>query len=214
MVEEIRRKSRRMLGFDPETGVTTPSSPHNLSSEGQMKEDMHSEVESLPPFDPQVGGVVKTLEQGYLQPFTPPLTNMNSQVIVEVPTQKYTLSHQRYTPQTEELTLESLGLPSTSQNAPFSMAILTMINTQHVGLPANYKTLADTIGFDQPFSNLIQFDRLDLNSIPNTLPHSISLPNIPAPLTLLTPTDLNQHGTYQVPTPSSNVRNRVVTQAA
>ena len=100
MAEQIHRKCRRMLKLDPETGVTPPPSPHNLSSEGQMKEEMHSEFESLPPFEPQVEGVVKTLEEGYLQPYNPPLTDMNSPMIVEIPTQTSTLSHQRYIPQT------------------------------------------------------------------------------------------------------------------
>ena len=100
MEEKIHKKSRRMFGLDLEIGVTPPSSPHNLSSEGQMKEYMHSEVESLPPFEPQVEGIVKTLEEGFLQPLNPPLTDMNSPVIVEVPTQTSTLSHKRYTPQT------------------------------------------------------------------------------------------------------------------
>ena len=100
MVEQIRRKSRMMLRLDPETGVTPPSSPYNLSSEEQMKEQMHSKVESFPPFEPQVEGVVETLEEGYLQPSNPHLTDMNSPIIVELPTQTSTLFHQRYTPQT------------------------------------------------------------------------------------------------------------------
>ena len=86
--------------MDLETGVTPPSSSHNLSSEGQMKEDMHYEVESPLLFEPQVEGVVETLEEGYLQPFNQPLTNMNSPMIVEVPTQTFTSSHQRCTTQT------------------------------------------------------------------------------------------------------------------
>ena len=108
MAEQIHRKSRRMLGLDLKTRVTPPSSPHNLSSEGQMKKDMHSEVESLLAFEPQVEGVVETLEECYLQPFNPPLTGMNSTVIVEVPTQTSTLSHQRYTPQKKKLPLNLL----------------------------------------------------------------------------------------------------------
>ena len=70
------------------------------------------------------------------------------------------------------------------------------------------------IGFDLPLSDLVQFGRLDLNQVPNTLPHSISLLNIPAPSTFVRPADLSQHGTSQTPTPSLNVRNRVVTQVA
>ena len=50
MAEQIPRKSRRMLIFDLETGITPPSSPHNLPSEGKMKEEIHSEVESFPLF--------------------------------------------------------------------------------------------------------------------------------------------------------------------
>ena len=100
MAEQIHRKSRRMLKLDPETRVTPPSSPHKLSSEGQMKEDMHSEDVSLPLFKAQVEGVLETLEEGYLQPFNTPLTDVNSPMIVEVPTQTSNLSHQRYTPQT------------------------------------------------------------------------------------------------------------------
>ena len=87
------------------------------------------------------------------------------------------------------------------------------MNTQHTCLTTNYRTLADSIGFDQPLSNLIQFGRLDFNSVPNAIPHSISSPNIRTPSTLLIPTDLNLHGTSRVPTPSLNVTNRVVTQA-
>ncbi|CAF4359890.1 unnamed protein product [Adineta steineri] len=60
-----------------------------------MKEDIHSEVESFRPFESQVEGVVETLEEGYLQPSNPPLTNMNSPVIVELPTQTSSLLHQR-----------------------------------------------------------------------------------------------------------------------
>ena len=47
---------------------------------------MHYEVESLPLFEPQIEEVVETLEGGFLQPLNRPLTDMNSPVIVEVPT--------------------------------------------------------------------------------------------------------------------------------
>ena len=66
MVEKIRRKSRRMLRLDPETGITPPSSPHDLPSTRQMNEEIHSDIESFPPFESQVEGIVETLEEGYL----------------------------------------------------------------------------------------------------------------------------------------------------
>jgi len=135
-------------------------------------------------------------------------------VIVEVLTQTSTLLHQRYTPQIGELTLESLGLPPTSQNAPFSMVISTMLNTQHASVPSNYRTLSDTIGFDWLLVDLIQFRGLDLNLVPNTLPHSISSPNNPTPSRFLRTDGFNQHGTSEVPTLSSNVRNRIVSQVS
>lgn len=75
---------------------------------------------------------------------------MNSLVIVELPTQTSSLSHQMYLPHIEVLTVDSLGFPSTSQNVPFSMENSTMVNTQPVDLLVNYRTLADTIGIDQP----------------------------------------------------------------
>ena len=100
MAEQIHRMSSRMLGLDLETGITPPSSPHHLSSEGKMKEEIHSKVEIFPPLKSQVEGDVETLEEAYLQPSNPPLNDMNSPVIVEVPTQTCSLLHQRYTPQT------------------------------------------------------------------------------------------------------------------
>ena len=99
---------------------------------------------------------------------------MNSLVIVELPTQTYSLSHQRYLPHIEALITESLGFPSTSQNVTFAMANSTIVNTQLADLPTNYRTLADTIGFDRPLADLIQFGRLDLSSVPITIPHSVA----------------------------------------
>ena len=94
------------------------------------------------------------------------------------------------------------------------MATLAIVNTQLADLLENYKTLVDTIGLDRPLSDLIQFGRLGLKSIPNTLPQSISSSDILSPLTLLRPDNLKLHGTSQVPTPSLSVRNRIVTQDA
>ena len=120
---------------------------------------------------------------------------MNSPVIVDLPIQTSSLSHQRYLPHIEAVTAESLGFPSTSQNVHFSMENSTMVNTQPTYLLANYRTLADTIGLDRPLSNLIQFGRLELSSVPNFVPHSVASPNIPTPLTLLRMANLTQHGT-------------------
>ena len=111
------------------------------------------------------------MEEGYLQPSNPPLTNMNSPMIVELPTQTFLLSHQKYLPHIEALTTESLVFPSTSQNVSFSMANSTMVNTQPSDIPSNYSTLVDTIGHNRPLADLNQFGRLDLNLVPDTLSH-------------------------------------------
>ena len=137
---------------------------------------------------------------------------MSIPVISEFPTQPSSLSPQRHLPQMEALIVEPLGFPSTSQNVPFSMAYSTMVNTQPANLPTNYRSLAETIGFDRPLANLIQFEKLDLSSVPNTVPHSVTPSNIPPPSTLKRPIDLAQHGTSHVQTSSSSTRNRVVTQ--
>ena len=73
---------------------------------------------------------------------------MNILVIVALPTQTSSLSHQWYLPHIEALTAESLGFPSTSKNVPFSMTNSTMVNTQLADLPTNYRALVDTIGLD------------------------------------------------------------------
>lgn len=75
-----------------------------------------------------------------------------------------------------------------------------MVNTQPSNISTNYRSLADKIGFDRPLANLIQFGRLDLSSVPNTIPHSVASSNIPPPLTLTRPTNLTQHGTSHVQT--------------
>ena len=126
MEEHIRRKSRRMFGLNPKTRNTPTSSPHDLSSIGKMNKEIHFDIEIFPPFESQVEGIVETLEEGYLRPSNPPLTNMNSLVIVELPTHTSSLSHQRYLPHIEALTTESLGFLSTSQNVLFSMENSTM----------------------------------------------------------------------------------------
>ena len=68
---------------------------------------------------------------------------MNSMVIVELPTQTSSLSHQMYLPHIEELTTESVGFPSTSQNVPFFMENSTIVYTQLADLPTNYRALVD-----------------------------------------------------------------------
>ena len=55
-----------MFGLDLETEITPPLSPHDLPSIEQMNEELHSDIESFPPFESQVEGVVETLEEGYL----------------------------------------------------------------------------------------------------------------------------------------------------
>ena len=63
-----------------------------------MNEELHSDIESFAPFESQVEGVVETLEEGYLRPSNPPLTNMSILVISELPTQTSSLPPQRYLP--------------------------------------------------------------------------------------------------------------------
>lgn len=137
---------------------------------------------------------------------------MSIPVINELPTQPSSLSPQRYFPHMETLTVKSLGFPSTSHNVPFLMAYLTMVNTQLSNLPTNNRSLVDTIGLDQPLANLIQFGRLDLSLISNTVSHLVASSNSPPPLTLIRLTNLTQHCTSHVQTSSSSTRNRVITQ--
>ena len=66
MAENICRRSRRMLELDPELEITPPLSPHDLPSLKQMNEYLHSDIESFPPFESQVEGVIETIEEGYL----------------------------------------------------------------------------------------------------------------------------------------------------
>jgi hypothetical protein len=103
-----------MLGLDLGTEITPSLSPHGLPSTEKMNIELHSNIESFPPFESQVEGVVETLEEGYLQPSNPPLTHVSVLVIIEFPTQSSSLSPQRYLPHIEALTIESLGFPSTS----------------------------------------------------------------------------------------------------
>ena len=90
----------------------------------------------------------------------------------------------------------------------------TMVNTQLANLLENYRSLVDTIGFDRPLADLIQFGWLDLSLVPNTIPHLVAPSNIPPPSTLTRSTDLTQHGTNQVQTSLSSIRNWVITQSS
>ena len=121
--------------MDPKTGITPPSSPHDFPRARLMNQEIHFDVESFHPFESKFEGIVKTLEKGYLGPSNPPLTDMNSLVIVELPTQAYFLLHQRCLPHIEEHTTESLKFPSTSQNVSFLMENLTIVNNQPADLP-------------------------------------------------------------------------------
>ena len=85
MEKNIRRRSKRMLGLDIETKMTPPLSPYDLPSTKKMNEKLHSDIDIFPPFESQVE-VFETLEEGYLQPSNPPLTEMSILVISEFPT--------------------------------------------------------------------------------------------------------------------------------
>ena len=85
MAEKIDRKSRRMLGLDPEMGFSSPSSPNNPSNEEKIREEIASEVESIPPMETQIEGVVETLDEGFLRPFNPPLKNTSVPVLSQLP---------------------------------------------------------------------------------------------------------------------------------
>jgi hypothetical protein len=84
------------------------------------------------------------------------------------------------------------------------------VNTQPTNLSTNYRSLADTIGLDRPLDDLIQFGRLDLSLVPNTIPHSVASSNNPPPLTLTRLTELTQYGTSHVQTLSSSIKNQVI----
>ena len=104
-----------MLGLDPEIGFSPPSSPNNPSNEENIREDIEYEVESIPPLETQIEGVVETLDEGFLCPFNLPLTYTIIPVLSQVPSQFSTMSHQIYTPEMDEPTLGLVGFPSTTQ---------------------------------------------------------------------------------------------------
>jgi hypothetical protein len=104
------RRFRRMLGLDPEMGLSPPSSPNNPLNEGNIRENIASEVENIPPLEIKIEGLVETLDQGFLYPFNPPLTDTSILVLAHVPSQFSTVSHQRYTPIMDEPTLGLLGI--------------------------------------------------------------------------------------------------------
>lgn len=124
------------------------------------------------------------------------------------------MPHQRYTLEIDEPTLKLVWFPSTTKSGIVPITIATKKNPQHIGLLANYQSLDDTIGLDWPLATLIQFGRLDLNSPPITLLHTIPQSPIPITWVFLWPNDLNKHGTNQVATSPSSSRNWVVTQTA
>ena len=62
MIEQIHRRSRIILGLDPETGFSPPSYPNNPSNEENIREDIAFEVESIPCMETQIEGVVQTLD--------------------------------------------------------------------------------------------------------------------------------------------------------
>ena len=59
-----------MLGLDPHMDFSPPSSPNNPSNEENISEGIASEVESIPPMETQIEGVVETLDERFLCPFT------------------------------------------------------------------------------------------------------------------------------------------------
>ena len=130
--------SRRMLGLDPKTGLTPPSSPNNPSNEGNIKDEIYFEVESIPPLETQVEGVVENSEEVFLRPFNPPLTDTSVPTFVQLPSHLYPMSHQRYNSEMDEPTLGLVGSSSTTQNVIVPILISTTINPQHTGLPVNY----------------------------------------------------------------------------
>ena len=125
MAKKIRRWSRRMLGLDPEMGFSPPSSPNNPSNEENIREDIASEVESIPPIKTKIG-VVKTLNEGFLHPFNPPLAYTSILVLFQVLSQFATTSHQRYTSEMDEPTLGLIGFPSTTQSVIVPIILLLM----------------------------------------------------------------------------------------
>ena len=141
MDDQILQSSRRMLGLDTKMGLTPPSSPNNPSNEGNIKEEIDYEVENIPPLETQVEGVVETLEEVLLRPFNPNLTDTSVLVIVQLPSHLSPMSHQRYNPKVDEPTLGLVGSSSITQNVTLPIAISTIVNPQHIGLPVNYRPL-------------------------------------------------------------------------
>ena len=146
---------------------------HLQSNEENTREEISYEVESIPTMETQIEGVIETLDEAFLRPFNPPLTCTSIPVLAQVPSQFYTMSHQRYTPEMDERTLGIVGFPSTTQSVILPVTVSTINTSQCIALPENYRYLDDIVGLDQPLAYLIQFGRLDLNLPPITLPHIV-----------------------------------------
>lgn len=65
-------------------GPPFPPSPNNLTSEGAIEESIGSNMEIVDPLHHQER-VVETIEQGFLSPTNPPLTNPLSPTLDELP---------------------------------------------------------------------------------------------------------------------------------
>lgn len=88
------------------------------------------------------------MDEGFLHPFNPPLTDTSVLVITQLPSHLSPVSHQRYNPEMDEPTLGIVGLSSTTQKVVVLIVVSTIVNPQHTGLPVNYRPLVDVVGME------------------------------------------------------------------
>ena len=55
------------------------------------EEEIHSEMGSIPQVEEHIEGYVETIEEGFIPPYNPPLTNMDEPVLLDI-----TAPHTRY----------------------------------------------------------------------------------------------------------------------
>ena len=134
------------------------------------EEEVHSEMGSIPQLEEHIEGNVETIEEGSIPPYNPPLTNMDIHVLLDtlLPHTQY----QRIVPHIQETNLDFETFPPLTQNVTPSVENFDL-DTQQTGLPTNYRTLGESIGFDRPLADLIQFGRVDLNAPTTTPSHPI-----------------------------------------
>lgn len=85
MADQGIGRSRRMQGLPLEEDYPPfPPSPNNPTHEGSIEESVGFDMDSGDPLNHQEG-VVETIEEGFLSPANPPLTNPLGPTLAELP---------------------------------------------------------------------------------------------------------------------------------